>query len=121
MQHVTTFYYLCSMFERKIISYKSYYRDFMASLSDGAKKKIHYGLDLLASQERASEKFVKFVKDEIYELRAEYENNIYRLFFIFDKDKVVVLFNGFKKKTQKTPKSELNKAIKIKKEYYANK
>ena len=54
------------MFERKIISYKSYYRDFMASLSDGAKKKIHYGLDLLASQERASEKFVKFVKDEIY-------------------------------------------------------
>ena len=68
MQYIATFFYLCSMFERKIISYKSYYRDFMATLTEGARKKIHYGLDLLATQERASEKFVKFVKDEIFEL-----------------------------------------------------
>ena len=109
------------MFERKVIAYKNYYKDFMATLSDGARKKIHYGLDLIATQERTNIKFVKLVKDEIFELRAEYESNIYRLFFIFDKGKIVVLFNGFKKKTQKTPKSEINKAIKTKNEYYADK
>jgi phage-related protein len=64
---------------------------------------------------------VKLVKDDIFELRAEYESNIYRLFFIFDKGMLVVLFNGFQKKAQKTPKGEINKAIKLKNEYYANK
>lgn len=47
-----------------------------------------------------------------------YDSNIYRLFFIFDDDRIVVLFNGFQKKTQKTPKTEINKAIKIVKDYY---
>jgi len=48
----------------------------------------------------------------------EYNSNIYRVFFIFDNDKVVVLFNGFQKKTQKTPPNEIEKAIQIKNEYY---
>jgi len=48
-------------------------------------------------------------------------SNIYRVFFIFDKDCIVVLFNGFQKKTQKTPKNEINKALKIKEIYYADK
>ena len=109
------------MIERKIISYKSHYDDFMATLADKVQKKIHYGLDLLASQERISKKFVSFVREDLYELRTEYKSNIYRIFFIFDDDKIVVLFNGFQKKTQKTPESEIDKALKIKDEYYANK
>jgi len=48
----------------------------------------------------------------------EYNSNIYRVFFVFDEDKVVVLFNGFKKKSQKTPLNEIEKAIRIKNEYY---
>ena len=39
-------------------------------------------------------------------------------FFIYDGDAVVVLFNAFRKKTQKTPDSEIKKAIKLKEEYY---
>ena len=113
--------YLCGMFERKIIAYKSYYRDFMATLTDGVKKKIHYGLDLLASQERVNKKFVEHVREGVYELKAEYEGNIYRVFFVFDGGKIVVLFNGFPKKTQKTPESEISKAITLKNEYYASK
>jgi len=109
------------MIERKIIAYKNYYDDFMVSLSEEVRKKIHYGLDLLATQERVSKKFVEFVQDGIFELRTEYESNIYRIFFIFDQGMVVVLFNGFQKKTQKTPRSEIDKAITIKNEYYANK
>ena len=57
----------------------------------------------------------------IYELRTEYGGNIYRVFFIFDEGQIVVLFNGFQKKTQKTPPNEIEKAIKIKEEYYADK
>lgn len=54
----------------------------------------------------------------IYELRVEYNSNIYRVFFIFEEDYIVVLFNGFQKKGQKTPESEIAKALKIKEEYY---
>ena len=60
-------------------------------------------------------------KDGVYELRTEYGGNIYRVFFIFDDGQIVVLFNGFQKKAQKTPANEIEKAIKIKEAYYADK
>jgi putative addiction module killer protein len=107
--------------ERKIIGFKHYYKEFMQMLNAGGRKKIHYVLDMLATQERISAKFVKFIRDGIYELRAEYESNIYRIFFIFDGDNIVVLFNGFQKKTQKMPESEIKKAIQLKNEYYGSK
>ena len=50
-----------------------------------------------------------------------YGGNIFRVFFIFDEGEIVVLFNGFQKKTQKTPQNEITKAIKIKEAYYADK
>jgi len=109
------------MIERRIIAYKNHYDDFMATLTAEVRKKIHYGLDLLATQERVSKKFVEYIRDGVYELRTEYESNIYRIFFIFDKGKIVVLFNGFQKKSQKTPESEIQKAINLKNEYYASK
>lgn len=68
-----------------------------------------------------SEKFVKFIKDGLYEIRASYNGNIYRAFFIFDEGNIVMLFNGFQKKTQKTPSKEIEKALELKKEYYAAK
>lgn len=52
---------------------------------------------------------------------AQWNGNIYRVFFIFDNGNIVVLFNGFQKKSQKTPNSEINKALKIKAEYYGSK
>lgn len=48
-------------------------------------------------------------------------SNIYGAFFIFDEGNIVMLFNGFQKKTQKTPESEIEKAVKLKNEYYASK
>jgi len=109
------------MVERKIIAYKNHYDDFMSTLTDGVKKKIHYGLDMLATQKRVSQKFVSYLREGLYELRTEYEGNIFRIFFIFDEGKVVVLFNGFQKKSQKTPENEIDKALMIKNEYYASK
>jgi len=52
---------------------------------------------------------------------VEYNGNIYRLFFIFDKENIVVLFNGFQKKSQKKSPNEIEKAKQLKDEYYGNK
>lgn len=107
--------------EREILYYKKYFIDFFMSLDDGAKKKIAYVLDMLKTQQRLNKNFVKLVRDGVYELRAGYNGNIYRAFFIFDEGNIVMLFNGFQKKTQKTPESEIEKAVKLKNEYYASK
>ena len=107
--------------KREIFVYKDYFYDFIKTLSEKVVEKIDYALTLLESQDKVSKKFVKYLRDDVYELRAEYESNIYRVFFIFDNGNIVVLFNGFQKKSQKTPQKELEKAIKLKEEYYASK
>lgn len=82
---------------------------------------MHYIISLLETEDRMPVKFIKFIRDGLYELRMEYNSNIYRVFFIFDNDQIVVLFNGFQKKTQKTPSGEIEKALKIKEAYYGDK
>ncbi|MBR6446154.1 MAG: type II toxin-antitoxin system RelE/ParE family toxin [Prevotella sp.] len=103
---------------RTISAYGKYFKDFIDSLSDAEARKVFYVIDMLKTQERLSAKFVKYLREEIYELRAEHSGNIFRVFFIFDRGNIVMLFNGFRKKTQKTPESEIKKAIQLKKEYY---
>jgi putative addiction module killer protein len=109
------------MLERKIVAYKTYFLDFMSKLDDGVVRKIYYSLDMLKVQDKVSAKFVRYLSDGVFELRIEYESNIYRIFFCFDKGNIVILFNGFQKKSQQTPRKEIKKAIKLKNEYYANK
>ena len=104
---------------RKIKTYGGYFEAFMESLGAQEQKKIKYGLLLLKYQDRIPAKFVKLIRDGIYELRTLCNGNIYRVFFIFDDGNIIVLFNGFQKKTKKTPKKEIDKAIKIKEAYYA--
>ena len=105
---------------RKIIAFGSYYHDFMSTLSEKESRKIKYILSLLEREDRMPVKFIRHLSDcgNLYELRMKWESNIYRLFFIFDGDRVVVLFHGFQKKTQKTPREEINKALKIREDYY---
>ena len=107
--------------KRKILTYGGYFEAFMELLSEKQREKIQYGLLLLKTQDRLPKKFVKHIRDGVYELRTEFEGNIFRVFFTFDQGNIVVLFNGFQKKTQKTPSNEIIKAIKIKEAYYAYK
>lgn len=93
----------------------------MRTLEERVQEKIHYGLLLLKTQDRLPRKFVKLIRNGLYELRTEYEGNIYRVFFVFDEGNIVVLFNGFQKKSQKTPPSEIDRAIRIKQAYYEDK
>lgn len=106
---------------RKIRTYGGYFEAFMATLTEKEQEKVQYGLLLLKTQDRLPKKFVKLIRDGLYELRTEYNSNIYRVFFIFDDGAIVVLFNGFQKKTQKTPPAEIEKALKIKEAYYGDK
>ncbi|GAB6867800.1 type II toxin-antitoxin system RelE/ParE family toxin [Bacteroides rodentium] len=106
---------------RKIRTYGGYFEAFMATLTEKEQEKVQYGLLLLKTQDRLPKKFVKLIRDGLYELRTEYNSNIYRVFFIFDDGAIVVLFNGFQKKTQKTPSAEIEKALKIKEAYYGDK
>ena len=107
--------------ERSIVAYKNHFMDFYSTLKNEEARKIDYVLDMLKTQERINAKFVKFLRDGLYEIRAEYNGNIFRVFFIFDEGNIVLLFNGFQKKTQKTPAKELEKALQLKKEYYESK
>ena len=106
---------------KKIITYKGYFADFVEKLSKDEMNKVRRALDLFKVEDKEPRHFIKFIRDGVYEFRVNYGNNEFRIFFIYDGDTIVVLFNAFKKKTQKTPESEIKKAIKLKEEYYAAK
>ena len=97
--------------KREIIAYKGYFKEFFDRLDTGTQDKILYVLMLLQTQDRIPLKFMKLIEEGLYELRIEYQSNIYRIFFCFDEGRIVILFNGFQKKTEKTPKKEIEKAI----------
>ena len=103
---------------KRIVYYKSYFWDFIETLSEREKWKVLCRIDLLSTEDRIPGHYVKYIRDGIYEFRTNYGNNEFRVFFINDGDTIVVLFNGFKKKTQKTPRQEIEKAVKLKNEYY---
>ena len=104
--------------ERIILTYGGYFESFIDTLSEKELRKLDYIVSLLETENRLPTKFIKYIRDGLYELRMEYGGNIYRIFFIFDDGNIVMLFNGFQKKTLKTPLAEIEKALKIKEEYY---
>ena len=108
---------------RQVIAYKNYFLDFYERQPDKVQTKIEWTLNLLRVLRHLPTKYFKHLKGTkgLYEIRVESEGNIYRIFSFFDKDNLVVLGNAFHKKTQKTPKNELERAIKIMEEYYNEK
>lgn len=108
---------------RKIIFFKNYFIDFYSSLDDKTKEKVKYVLELIKQVDRVPEKFLSAMSgyNGLFEIRIEYQSNIYRIFCCFDEGKLIILFNGFQKKTQKTPKDEIERALKLKQEYFNSK
>ncbi len=104
---------------RTLIFYQSYFEEFFIKQRDKVKNKIIWTLDLIEELERIPETYLKHIKntDGLYEIRVQQGNDIFRIFCFFDDGDIVVLANGFQKKTQKTPKREIEKAIKIKYSY----
>ena len=108
---------------RQIIFYENHFIDFFQNQDGKVQEKIKYVLELIKQVEKVPEKFLKHLTgpNGLYEIRIEYQSNIYRIFCCFDKGKLVVLFNGFQKKTQKTPQIELDKALILMNEYFQHK
>ena len=108
---------------RRIELYKNHFTEFYKKQDQKVKSKIQYVLELIKQVDRVPEKFLKHLEgtNGLYEIRIKYQSNIYRIFCCFDEGKLVILFNGFHKKTQKTPKNELTKAKELMKEYFNTK
>ena len=109
--------------ERQIVFYKHYFTHFYASVKPKVQEKMDYTFVLLRTVDKVPKKFLEHMTgtDGLYEIRIEVGSDIYRIFCCFDKGNLVVLFNGFQKKSQKTHKQELELAIKLKKKYFENK
>jgi phage-related protein len=108
---------------RKIIIYKNYFNDFFIKQRQKVKDKIIWTFELIEELQRLPETYFKHLEstDGLYEIRVQTGSDIFRIFCFFDQGQLVVVTSGFQKKTQKTPKQEIEKAIKIKEEYFNEK
>ena len=113
---------------REIIFYRTESRtcpveDFFETLSDKQFEKVAWVLKLVKDFDRVPKEYYKKLKnsDDIWEVRIQFGNNIFRILGFFDGNKLVVLTNGFAKKSQKVPKQEIVLATKRKRDYFERK
>ncbi len=108
---------------REIRFYEKYFIEFYLSVDLSVQEKIEYVFKVIRTVDMIPQKFLKLIEgtDGLYEIRIKVGSDIYRVFCCFDAGRIVILFNGFQKKSQKTPKKEINKALKLKLEYFDNK
>ncbi len=111
------------MANREIKFYKHYFNEFFTAQAEQTRRKIAQTLVWLREVDRLPVSILKSIEGRkgLYEIRIEVGNNIFRIFCCFDKGNLVILFNGFQKKTQKTPAKELDKAEKLMNEYFNEK
>lgn len=110
-------------FVRKVVVFEDHFKEFRKTLDRDTLKKVYQVLTLIMTVEVVPSKFLKALTDRkgLWEVRIEQENNLYRVFCCFDEGNLVVLFNGFQKKTQKTQSAILDKAEALMKKYYEQK
>ena len=110
-------------FVRQLVVFEDHFKEFRKTLDKEALKKLYQVLTLIIKVEIVPIRFLKAIKGRkgLYEIRSEYEGNIYRVFCCFDEGNLVILFNGFQKKTQKTPVEQLDKAEALMKKYFEQK
>lgn len=108
---------------RTIIFYENYFTEFFLKQKQKVKDKIVWTLDLIEIIEKVPETYLKHIEgtEKLFEIRVQSGSDIFRIFCFFDQGNLVVLANGFQKKTQKTPKQEIAKALNIRLEYYESK
>jgi len=108
---------------RNIIFYEDHFEKFFVNQRKRVKDKIIWTLSLIEELPIVPETYLKHIKSTngLYEIRIKDSRDIFRIFCFFDSGKLIVLMNGFQKKSQKTPKNDLEKALKIKDDYERNK
>jgi len=108
---------------RKVIAYENHFENFLVKQPKKVQDKIFKVIEAIETLERVPANYLKAISgtNGLYEARIKLASNIWRVFCFFDKGKLVILLNGFVKKTQKTPKKEIDKALRLMTEYYDNK
>lgn len=108
---------------RKISIYKTDFIEFYKEQDTKTQEKIEYVFDLVRYEKQVPIKFFKYFEstDGIYEIRVITTFKSIRILCFFDDGLLVVLTNGFVKKTEKTPSAEIKKAEKMKKDYFMEK
>ncbi len=109
--------------KRELYFFKEYFEEFYDALTEKVQNKILWTFRVIEILEQIPEVYLKHIKNStgLYEVRVQVGNNIYRIFCFFDIDNIVVIGHGFQKKSQKTPQQQIERAEKIKREYYENK
>ena len=108
---------------RSVIFYKDYFQEFFVKQRDKVKNKLIWTFELIEELPRIPESYLKHIEgtDGLYEIRVQSGSDIFRIFCLFDRGQLVVVANGYQKKSQKTQKKEIEKALKIKQEYESEK
>lgn len=124
--NVCNFYVTFSVMNKKIrevVEYENHFSEFLKKQPEKVQNKIFKVIEVIETLERVPSNYLKHLKgtDGLYEARIRLSTNIWRVFCFFDEGRLVILLNGFTKKTQKTPKKEINKALKLMKKYYGEK
>lgn len=108
---------------REVIAFKSYFEEFLLGQTRKVQDKIFKIIEAIETLERVPSNYLKSIVGVagLYEARIKLGTDIWRVFCFFDNDKLVILLNGFQKKTQKTPKNEIDRAKRLMSEYYQSK
>ena len=108
---------------REVIQYKHYFEEFLLAQPSKVQDKIFKVIEIIETYQRVPSTHLKAIAGTkgLYEARIKLGSNIWRVFCFFDKGKLVILLNGFTKKTQKTPKKEIDKAVELMNQYYEDK
>ncbi len=108
---------------REVIAYKHYFEEFLLAQPTKVQDKIYKVVEIIETYERVPSNYLKAITSTngLYEARIKLGSNIWRVFCFFDKGKLIILLNGFQKKTQKTPKKEIDKALNLMESYYTEK
>ena len=109
--------------KREIYFFRDYFEEFYDKQPEKVKKKIIWTFKVIEEIDRIPEVYLKHLKNTtgLYEIRVQVGTNIYRIFCFFDFDNIIVIGHRSQKKTQKTPKQEIERAEQIKRAYYESK
>lgn len=105
---------------REVVEFENHFSEFLKKQPVKVQNKIFKIIEAIETLERVPSNYLKILvgTNGLYEARIQLGSDIWRVFCFFDNGKLVILLNGFTKKTQKTPKSEIEKALQLMQKYY---
>jgi len=108
---------------REVVEFENHFSDFLKKQPTKVQNKIFKIIESIETLEKVPNNYLKSIigTNGLYEARIQLGSDIWRVFCFFDKGRLVILLNGFVKKTQRTPKNEIEKANQLMIKYFKSK